>query len=242
MTSLHSDGFSISRVIRRTLDTLRPDLTIFLALGFLLVVLPQAGLAYFLEGDGTDRLGLQLSNTLASLIALLAKSSMTSTAMRTLAGKRNDLGDAVSDGMRLYFPAFGIGFLTNLGIALGFLLLIAPGIILMTWWSVALPARIANGEGVTDAIGKSRALTKGYRWHIAGLLGIAFIVFFVPPFAIATLGYGIAVDNHNLWVDAGLLPITSMVTIVLSAAGTSAIYHELIRLKGKDQSTADIFA
>lgn len=96
--------------------------------------------------------------------------------------------------MRLVAPFFGIQFVYNLAGGIGLLLLIVPGLMLLTSWMVALPARASGyGTGVFDAIEVSANTTRGNRWKVFGLLLIMVLLFclllvlMVIPMALATM-------------------------------------------------------
>lgn len=242
MTNLHSDSFSISRVISRTMEVLGGNLLTFLILAVLLGLLPDMGAAWLTRGASEGVSAFQISSLVGATFGLLGKMAMLCAAMRALAGKSVSFGESLSEGMRLFFAGFGISWLTNAGIILASLLLIVPGIVLATWWCVALPARIAGGEGVVDAIGKSRALTKGHRWAIAGLFAIALAVFLIPLFILGVVGAIISGGGPTPMIDIVLTPLATMIAAMVSAASTAAIYQELVRLKGADTATAEVFA
>jgi hypothetical protein len=53
------------------------------------------------------------------------------------------------------------GLLASLAIAAGFVLLIVPGLVLLTIWSVIVPAIMLEGAGVFRAFGRSQELVRG---------------------------------------------------------------------------------
>jgi len=63
-------------------------------------------------------------------------------------------------------PVIGLSMLMGLAIGLGFLLLIVPGILLALMWAVAVPAKVLENRGVTDAMSRSSELTQGSRGRI----------------------------------------------------------------------------
>jgi len=50
------------------------------------------------------------------------------------------------------------------------LLLIVPGLIVMTMWFVSTPACVVERTGPWTSMKRSAALTKGHRWKVFGLL------------------------------------------------------------------------
>lgn len=66
--------------------------------------------------------------------------------------------------------------LVAFGIGLGMMLFLIPGLILMVSWSVTTPALVVERLGPVDAIGRSRELTRDYRWPIFGLYLIGLVI------------------------------------------------------------------
>ncbi len=64
------------------------------------------------------------------------------------------------NGGAQYGRAFGLSILSNLGILVGIVLLIVPGVILYVRWTLALPAMMRENIDVTEALGRSNALTE----------------------------------------------------------------------------------
>lgn len=84
--------------------------------------------------------------------------------------------ESVAGGLRRFFPLLGVMILFTLGMTLGLILLVIPGIILMVMWYFAVPACVVESTGPIRSLGRSRELTKGYRWKIFALVIIVAIV------------------------------------------------------------------
>ncbi|MGZ8695003.1 MAG: hypothetical protein ACXWYS_06135 [Gaiellaceae bacterium] len=69
----------------------------------------------------------------------------------------------------------GAGLLAALGIIGGLILLIVPGLLLLTWWVLISPVIVLENRGAIDAFGRSRELVRGHGWNVFGtiLIGIA---------------------------------------------------------------------
>jgi hypothetical protein len=68
------------------------------------------------------------------------------------------------------------GILAALGVGIGLLLLVVPGLILWTWWLVIVPVIMLEGTGVTDAFGRSRELVRGHGWSVFGVLVLTILI------------------------------------------------------------------
>jgi hypothetical protein len=79
----------------------------------------------------------------------------------------------------------GAGLLAALGIGIGLLLLIVPGLVLATWWALLIPVIMLEGASIGEAFGRSRELVRGHGWSVFGLIVLTFLIL---------LAVGIAVD------------------------------------------------
>jgi hypothetical protein len=68
------------------------------------------------------------------------------------------------------------GILAGLGIALGLVLLIVPGLILLTWWSLIVPVIVLEGKAVGESFSRSRELVRGHGWTVFGVVIITAIL------------------------------------------------------------------
>ena len=69
----------------------------------------------------------------------------------------------------------GAGLLAGLGIALGLVLLIVPGLVLLTWWCLIVPVIVLEGGSIGESFSRSRELVRGYGWTVFGVIVITAI-------------------------------------------------------------------
>jgi hypothetical protein len=85
----------------------------------------------------------------------------------------------------------GAGLLAALGIIGGFILLIVPGLILLTWWILISPVIVLEDRGAIEAFGRSRELVRGHGWNAFGTIvigiGIAIAASIVAAIALSWL-------------------------------------------------------
>jgi hypothetical protein len=88
----------------------------------------------------------------------------------------------------------GAGILAGLGIALGFVLLIVPGLILLTWWCLITPVIVLEKKAVGESFSRSRELVRGHGWTVFGIASgvIQGIFSFLPNFWRYWIGGSIA--------------------------------------------------
>jgi len=84
---------------------------------------------------------------------------------------------SIGDTLRKISPKIarlvGAGLLAGLGIIAGFILLIVPGLILLTWWVLISPVIVLEDKGAIEAFGRSRELVRGNGWNVFGAIAIA---------------------------------------------------------------------
>jgi hypothetical protein len=62
------------------------------------------------------------------------------------------------------------GILAALGIVIGLILLIVPGLILLTIWAVIIPVIVLENKSAGESFGRSRELVRGYGWGVFGVI------------------------------------------------------------------------
>lgn len=163
-----------------------------------------------------------------------------------LLGDHTSFADCASNAARNFLPLLCVTILWYLGVAIGWMLLVVPGIMLITMWSVALPAVIADNTGISGAFGRSRALTKGLRWQVFGTLLIFLIVFVIVSFAaqgFSSTGM-LMMYKNNFPLALGVGVISNTIITLLLTSFLVSLYKELRTTKeGTGQSgLAEIFS
>jgi hypothetical protein len=123
------------------------------------------------QADPFANLGLTL--VLAVLLIVLGTVSQAVVlygAFQVMRGKPINLAESARIGLRRFFPIVGLAISMTLLIFLASLLFVIPGLMLYTMWFVATPVCVVEQLGPWRSMGRSRALTKGHRWKIFGLM------------------------------------------------------------------------
>jgi len=82
-------------------------------------------------------------------------------------------------------------FLRAIAIGIGFVLLIVPGLILLTVWAVTAPAIVVERRGAIEAFGRSWQLVRGQSWQVFGVLLVVFILVVIVAAIVGALGAGL---------------------------------------------------
>jgi hypothetical protein len=235
-------GFDLGRVISRTFASIRDNWLLLLVASLVLVGLPStlAAVGQTLVWSAESATAGFLFVTLGSLLYFIGVFMLQGTAVKAAVngfnGKKTDLGDALGVGVKMFFPLLGLGILAGLGMALGFMLLIVPGVILAVLWAVAAPAVVVEKRGIFESFQRSRDLTRGYRWNVFGLLVIYVLMSWILGVAIgaislATGGAFVGGDSPNLWINVLSGPVVNVLSAVIASAGVASLYYELRTVK-----------
>ena len=86
------------------------------------------------------------------------------------------LGETVSAATPFIWAVAGASILAGIAITIGLILLIAPGLYLITIWAVFVPVIVIERSGVFASFGRSHQLVRGHGWHVFGTLVLVFII------------------------------------------------------------------
>jgi lysylphosphatidylglycerol synthetase-like protein (DUF2156 family) len=70
----------------------------------------------------------------------------------------------------------GASILAGIAITIGLILIIVPGLYLITIWAVIVPVIVLEQSGVMASFGRSHQLVRGRGWHVFGTLVLAWLI------------------------------------------------------------------
>lgn len=123
---------------------------------------------------------IRFANLVAFIVTVLLQYEI-STALLV----HYDLVEASS--RRRLWALLGLSLLSGLGILLGLILLIVPGLYLLVRWSAAVPALIAEEAGVTESMTLSAQAVEGRFWQVFGAILVVWAPFVPTVLASALL-------------------------------------------------------
>lgn len=121
------------------------------------------------------------------------------------------------------WPLIGVGLIAAVCITIGLVIVIIPGLVLATFWAVALPAVVVERKGI-DAFGRSIELVRGNAWRVFGVLLVVVVIQEVVVQVLRFAGRG------NFFAFWGLSLVGNVVTAPLVALAASVLYFELRRI------------
>jgi hypothetical protein len=129
------------------------------------------------------------------------------------------LGETVSAVLPYLGSVAIASILASIGIAAGFVLIIVPGLILLTFWSLIVPEIVIGGSGALDAFGRSWRAVRGYAWSVFGTYILVFLILIVGEIVLSiilsALPYGWRSFISDLVVDTLVVPfIAAVLTLI----------------------------
>ena len=115
-----------------------------------------------------------------------------------------------------------VGVVVAVGIMAGFILLILPGLILITVWSVAAPVVVLEHPGVFAALRRSRLLVRGNGWRVFAVI-LALVVL------VGAAGNLIDAVAESAGTGPGIVArvVVGVLSAPLSALAAAVLYFDL---------------
>lgn len=168
----------------------------------------------------------------------LLEASLAYFTVRALRFGAPSVGETIVHALRCSPLVFVVVFVVTLMVLLGFVAFVAPGIMALAAFFVAVQVATVERQNVGATLRRSLVLTRGHRWPIFGLLCVLFV-----PYIVVVIALDIAAPRFDLVVELARalseVFFTSMWSVV-----TAVAYHDLRVLKdGRDaRSVAQVFA
>jgi glycerophosphoryl diester phosphodiesterase family protein len=116
---------------------------------------------------------------------------------------------------------FGVSLLTGIGVGIGLFLLVVPGLILFTRWSLAVPAVMLEGRSPRAAMRRSAELVKGHGWQVFAIFLTVTAGAFGTSFVLERLLAG----PLGLWAA---LTLAATLTTPFAAHALNVVYYRIV--------------
>ncbi|MEM5515829.1 glycerophosphoryl diester phosphodiesterase membrane domain-containing protein [Henriciella sp. AS95] len=229
-------------IVEKTFGVIGERFVELILLALIFVIVPQIVLSFLISSmfdsavaSGsmmpTFSLGMMLGSIVAGLLPLLMQAAAVHTTVEALTGRPSDVGTSVGVAIAVFLPLLGLSILMGLGLAIGFMLLIIPGLILLTYWVVAVPSFIVEDTGIIGAFERSAELTKGQRWRIFGLIVLVWIAYAVVAYIITMLTGGAmasaAYAQNFTLMGAIVNGVLGALSAIVGSVGVAVLYVHL---------------
>lgn len=220
-TAAPQKKISVSDVIGEAFSTYRDNAGALL--GSAIVVLGVAGL---IEGILNSIGGLVLV-LLGLIISVAAHALYTGFVVKLVQdvrdGRRDEgIESLFSAAAPAILPLVGFGILFGIAVGIGFVLLVIPGLVLITFWCVGAPSIVIERQGVFDAFGRSWGLVRGQAWSVFATLIVVLLIVIVV--AAVLMAIGAAIGTGGLIIAS---IVSSVVTAPVFAIAVSVMFFDL---------------
>lgn len=213
-------SIDIGRVIDRTFGIYRDQFS---------VLIPVSAVVFVVAGLLSDALTAAAPGlfVFAFLIGLVANALFTGMVVGLVADVQDGRRDAsVGRLLRSVSPVLGklilVGLVAAIGEGVGFILLIVPGLILVTIWAVFAPVVVLERPDGLGALGRSRELVRGNGWRVFAVIFFMFLL-------VGVFGGGLTVAAGLIGSGVGLVVrlIVSVFVSPLASLAAAVLYFEL---------------
>jgi hypothetical protein len=184
--------------------------------------------------------GLAITTLLQIAAVLLASAACFRAVAQSYLGEESDWRSSLGYALRLAPSLLWLTLLYGLGVVVGMLLFIAPGVWVFIAWAFAMPALLAEGVRGRAALGRSRRLVKGRWWRTFGVVALGFLLAGITSSVVQGLFFvGILFNSDNdllVLVLSGVAGVVGLlITTPFQSALLAVVYFDLrVRQEGFD--------
>ncbi|HWF33817.1 MAG TPA: hypothetical protein VG295_00545 [Solirubrobacteraceae bacterium] len=192
--------------------------------------------------DGAAALGAE---AVLAVVGLIASALVTAACVKAVSdlylGQPTSFGESLRFAGRRLLAYLAMQVLYVLGLVVGFILLIIPGIWLYGSWSVSAPALLIEGLGPAGALRRSHNLVETRWFPTAGVLLVAVVMTGLVSAALEALlvGVGFLPGEPPVLVGVTLVTLAGAVSSIIATPFTATVwtilYYDLrVRREGFD--------
>jgi hypothetical protein len=153
-------------------------------------------------------------------------------------GETPTAASAISAGVDVFTPVLGAIVLATLGIFLGFLALIVPGIILAVHWYVVAQAVVVDGRRGTEALARSWQLVRGRALFVFGVMVVTNLMAALAGALVSIPGEAAAEAADAQAVALGASIVAEILTLPFLAVAGTLLFFTLKVRAGEVQATS----
>ena len=174
-----------------------------------------------------------LVGAIGALIAVLISAVLQAAILRAAAqatiGDPVDVEASYRYGLKRLWSVILVSILVGLVVAVGFILLVIPGIIFLVFLSVSIPVLIVEGRRGTEAMGRSWNLVKGHFWHAFAVIVVAAVIVGIISGIIGAIG-------GNNWAVRWIFTAIAQILTVPFASLVSVLLYLDLRARSESLS------
>jgi hypothetical protein len=193
--------------------------------------------AYDVNAPARESSSADVANLIDNLLGGAAAAIAIAACFRVISsaylGQRADAGESLRYGLSRLIPLVAAYLAISIGVGLGLVALVVPGIFLAVKWSMTFPVIVAERAGAFQAMRRSWELTRGRWWRVCGALLVVVLISFVLAFVIL-VAFGAAIASSDSISEALFAILITAATIgvltvlyPLTAAVVTVVYYDL---------------
>ena len=119
--------------------------------------------------------------TIVNLFAVFLVQAALVEAVRDVRDGRADLDlrATASAALPRVLPVAGASILASIAITIGFIFVVVPGLILLTFWSLIVPVIVVGDARLLESFGRSWRIVRGFGWQAFGTYVLVFVIWVV---------------------------------------------------------------
>ena len=168
----------LTGVLREAWATYKAYAAHFLLIAFVLYVIAAiiGALLTFAAGN----IGAAVGSVINLFFMFLLQAALVKAVQDVRDGRVDlDLRGTLSAALPYVLPVAAASILAAIGIFIGFVLIIVPGLILLTFWSLIVPCIVLGGASPLESFRQSWRTVRGFAWHVFGTYVLVFLIYIV---------------------------------------------------------------
>ena len=167
-----------------------------------------------------------LAGSVVQLLAAFLLQAALVKAVQDVRDGRADLsvGETLAAARPYLWPVAGASLLAGIAITIGLLLIVIPGLFLITIWAVIVPVIVIERSGALACFERSRLLVRGHGWQVFSTLVLMFVILLLVDLVIGLIlaALPILLRNGLSTVISGTL-VAPFIALVVTL-----VYYRLI--------------
>jgi hypothetical protein len=214
----------VARVFERIFQIYRDQFTLLIPAA-LVVFVPVAIISGLIYAGDISIFGVLIIAALATIATYWFQGMVVEAAQDILDGRRDHtVGSLLRSVTPVIGPLIVVGILAGIAIGIGLILLIVPGLFLLTIWAVVAPVVVLERKSALESFGRSRELVRGNGWQVFGVIVVLFLLQLIVTQVVQAIADGIS-DSFASYAVADL--IVRLLVAPLSALAAAVLYFEL---------------
>ena len=220
----------VARVFERIFAIYKDQFTLLIPAA-LVVFVPVALISGLIYAGDVSIIGGLIVAAIATIATYWFQGMVVEAARDILDGRRDhSVGSLVQSVTPVIGPLIIAGILAGIGIGIGLLLLIVPGLFLLTIWAVIAPVIVLERLGAIDSFGRSRDLVRGHGWQVFSVIVVLFLLQFIITAVLNAITNSVS-DSFVGYTISDL--IVRVLVAPFTALAAAVLFFELKALRGE---------